>query len=96
MGASVGLLSFRPTGMLDAMKTVTTREFYHAPALMKSLRPGQSLAVTDNGAASFTVIKAGNRPRKTRADMEREACEICPEAKPKANFTAALRQLKTR
>ena len=35
------------------MKTLTTREFFHSPGLVKSLRPGQSLVVTDNGAAAL-------------------------------------------
>ncbi len=78
------------------MKTVTTREFFHAPGLVKSLRPGQSLIVTDNGAPAFTVTKVGKRPRKTRADLEREAREICPDDGPKVDFTAALKGLKKR
>ena len=80
--------------MLDAMKTLTTREFYHSPGLTKSLRPGQSLVVTDNGKPALTVIKAGKRLRRTRKDLEREALEICPVARPKVNFTAALKDLK--
>jgi antitoxin (DNA-binding transcriptional repressor) of toxin-antitoxin stability system len=82
--------------MLDAMKTLTTREFFHSPGLVKALRPGQSILVTDNGKPALTVTKTGNRPRKSRADLEREALEICPDAKPKVNFTAALRDLKAR
>jgi antitoxin (DNA-binding transcriptional repressor) of toxin-antitoxin stability system len=76
------------------MKTLTTREFFHSPGLVKSLRPGQSVVVTDSGKPSLTVTKAGQRPRKTRADLEREAKEICPEASPKVNFTTALAELK--
>lgn len=81
--------------MLDIMKTLTTREFFHSPGLMKALRPGQSVLVTDKGKPALTVTKAGGRPRKTRADLEREALEICPEARPKVNFTAALKELKS-
>jgi antitoxin (DNA-binding transcriptional repressor) of toxin-antitoxin stability system len=80
--------------MLDAMKTVTTREFIHAPGLVRSLRPGQSLLVTDNGKPSFTVTKAGERKFKTGEDLEREAREICPDRGKKVNFTAMLRELK--
>lgn len=76
------------------MKTVTTREFFHAPTLVKTLRPGQSLVVTDNGTPSFTVIKAGEKPIKTRADLEREARELFPDDRPKVNFTAILRKMK--
>jgi hypothetical protein len=82
--------------MLDAMKTLTTREFFHSPGLTKALRPGQSFLVTDNGKPSFTVTKAGPRPRRTRADLEREAREICPEDGPKVNFTAWLKKHRSR
>jgi hypothetical protein len=82
--------------MLDSMKTITTREFFHAPSLIKSLQPGQSLVVTDKGNPAFTVIRAGKRRRKTRADLDREAAEICPKALPKVNFTAAIKEMKCR
>jgi hypothetical protein len=82
--------------MLDAMKTLTTREFFHSPGLVKSLRPGQSMIVTDNGKASLTVTKAGSRPRRTREDLEREAREICPKPGPKVNFTEVIREMKAR
>jgi hypothetical protein len=81
---------------LDAVKTLTTREFYHSPGLMKSLRPGQSVVVTDNGKATLTVTKAGQRPRRSRDQLERENREICPVATPKVNFTAAIQALKAR
>lgn len=76
------------------MKTMTTREFFHSPGLLKTLRPGQSVTVTDKGTASFTVTKPGRRPRRTRAELEREAHEICPEPEPRVNFTAALKAAK--
>jgi hypothetical protein len=76
------------------MKTITTREFFHSPALAKSLRPGQSLLVTDNGKPSLVVTKAGKRPVKTAADMRREAAEMFPEDRPKVNLTAAMKRLK--
>ena len=87
--------------MLDTyvnhVKTVTAREFFHWPSTVKALRPGQSLAVTDNGAPSFIVTKAGKRPRRTRAVLEREALEICPRPRRhKVNFTEAIRHLKGR
>src|SRR5262245_2642236 len=71
------LADFCPTVTLDAMKTVTTREFFHTPGLVKSLQPGHSLVVTDKGAPAFTVTKAGRRRKRTRADLEREAARIC-------------------
>jgi len=78
------------------MKTMTTREFFHTPGLVKVLRPGDSITVTDKGRASFTVTKPGPRPPRTRADLEREAREICPEPEPRVEFTAVLREGKRR
>ena len=78
------------------MKTLTTREFFHSPGLVKAMRAGQSIIVTDKGKPALIVTKAGRPARKTRADREREAMEICPEARPKVNFTAALKELKTK
>jgi hypothetical protein len=63
---------------------------------VKTLQPGQSLAVTDNGNAAFIVTKAGKRPRKSRADLEREAAEVSTRKRAKINFTAAIRELKGR
>ena len=88
-------------GVLDAyvshMKTVSAREFFHWPSTVKTLHPGQSLAVTDNGVPSFIVTKAGKRPRRALAELEREAREICPHPrKHKVNFTKAIRDLKGR
>jgi hypothetical protein len=76
------------------MKTISTREFFHAPALVRNLRPGQSLLVTDNGNPNFTVTKAGSRPVKTADDLESEAKEIFPGTRPKVNFTSVIRKLK--
>lgn len=86
----------RVTLTLDAMKTLTTREFFHSPGLAKSLKPGQSFIVTDNGKPSLIVTKAGKRPRKTREDLNREAREICPDDKPKTNFTKWLKEHRRR
>jgi hypothetical protein len=76
------------------MKTLTTREFFHSPGLSKSLRPGQSLVVTDNGKPAFTVTKAGQPKRKTAEDMLREAAEICDPGRPRVNLTAEIKRLK--
>ncbi len=80
--------------MLDGMKTVTTREFFHSPGLIKSLGPGSSLIVTDKGQPAFVVTKAGKRPTKTTEDLRREAREIFPGDRPKVNFTAIIKSLK--
>ena len=76
------------------MKTISTREFFHAAALVKTLRPGQSLLVTENGNPNFTVTKAGCRPVKTADDLQRQAKDIFPENRPKVNFTSLIRKLK--
>jgi antitoxin (DNA-binding transcriptional repressor) of toxin-antitoxin stability system len=76
------------------MKTLTAREFFHSPGLVKAMRSGQSILVTDKGKPALIVTKAGRRHRKKRTELEREALEICPEGKPKVNFTAALKYLK--
>ena len=73
---------------------MTTREFFHSPGLVKSLRPGQSLMVTDKGEPAFTVTKAGTRPIKTAEDLRREAKEIFPGERPKVHFTAILKRMK--
>jgi len=84
--------------MLDTMKTLTSREFFHSPSLVKSLHPGQSFGVTDNGKASFIVTKAGKLPRRTKEDLEQRAHEIFKRNKVrgKFNFTKVLRELKGR
>ena len=43
------------------MKTVTTREFYHTPSLVKGMSIGPSVLVTSNGKPEFIVKKAGKR-----------------------------------
>jgi hypothetical protein len=78
------------------MKTLTTDELVHSPGLLKVLKPGETIAVTDNGLRSFTVTRAGKRPRKTMADIEHEARLVSPRAQPKVNFTEAIRALKGR
>lgn len=76
------------------MKTITSREFYHTPALVNALPPGKSLVVSDNGKPKFIVTKAGKRPRRTAADLEREARDIFPGERPQVDLTAALKSLK--
>ena len=76
------------------MKTATTREFYHTPSLVKSMRPGQTVVVTDAGKPSFTVIKAGTRPKRTLEDFEREARAIFPDKRPPVNLTEIMKRMK--
>ncbi len=85
-------------GPLDSyvrrMKTVTTREFYHTPALVRGLRGGQSMLVTDNGTPAFVVTKAGKRSIKMADDLAREAAQICLPGRPKVDLTALMKKLK--
>jgi len=55
------------------------------------------MAVIDNGVPSFVVTKAGRRPRRSLANLEDEAREICPQPRRhKVNYTEAIRDLKGR
>jgi hypothetical protein len=80
--------------MLDAVRTLTAREFFRSPGLTKSLRPGSSVVVTDKGRPSFVDAEAGRRPMKTAEDLRREAREVFPGDRPKVNFTALMKSLK--
>lgn len=80
--------------MLDVMKTISTGEFFHAPAVVKELQPGQALLVEDNGNPNFTVTEAGCRTVKTADDLQREAKEIFPKKRPGVNFTSLIRKMK--
>ena len=82
--------------MFDTMKTMTTREFFHSPGIVKALRSGQSVVVTDNGKPALIVTKAGKRPRRSLADLQKENCEIFPDERPSWSLTRALKGLKTR
>jgi hypothetical protein len=90
----MGLICYRPSATFDGMKTMTTREFFHSPGIVKALRSGQSVVVTDNGKPALIVTKTGKRPRRSRADLEKEIREIFPEDSPKWNLTQALKDLK--
>jgi hypothetical protein len=76
------------------MKTLTTREFFQSPGLVKAMRRAQPILITEKGKPALTVTKTGKRPRTIGANLEREAKEIFPGKRPKVNFTAIIRQLK--
>ena len=80
--------------MVAAMKTMTSREFFRSPSLIKSLQPGQSLTVTDKGTPAFSVTKLAQRRIKTADDLRREAKEICPDRGFKVNFTEIMKKMK--
>jgi hypothetical protein len=80
--------------MLDTMKSVTSREFFLTPSVVKVLHPGQTLVVTDRGRAAFTVTKTGKRQRRSRAELERKAKRVAASAGPKIDIVEVLRRLR--
>ena len=78
------------------MKTLTSREFFQSPSVAQKMPAGETVLVTDNGKASLIVTKVVRPPRKTRADLEREAQQVSRRKGPKINFTEAIRELKGR
>ena len=83
-------------GYVSHVKTLTMREFFHSPSLVKSLHPGQKLVVTANGKPDLIVTKAGDRPRKTAKEMQAEARALL--SKPtgrKVDTVALLRKLRS-
>jgi hypothetical protein len=76
------------------MKTLTIREFFHSPTLVKSLRPGQTLVVTANGKPDLIVTKAGGRPKKTAVELRSEAKSLLTKTGRKVDTVALLRKLR--
>jgi antitoxin (DNA-binding transcriptional repressor) of toxin-antitoxin stability system len=76
------------------MKLLTMREFFHSPALIKSLHPGQSLTVTSRGKPDVVVTKAGRRPNRTAAELRREAKALLFKPGRKVDTVALLRKLR--
>ncbi len=77
------------------VKTMSEDEFFGSPQRVKTLRAGQSLAVTDKGRASFIVTKVKKCPRKTLADLEREAAEIFPDRRGPLDIVQGIIDLRT-
>lgn len=79
---------------VSQVKTLTIREFFHSPALVKSLHPGQTLVVTSDGKPNLIVTKAGARPRKSATELQREARELLTRPGQKVDCVAMLRKLR--
>jgi antitoxin (DNA-binding transcriptional repressor) of toxin-antitoxin stability system len=62
--------------MFNTVKTVTAREFYHTPALVRGLRSGEAITVTKAGKPDFIVTKTGQPPRKPLEQWKRERHSI--------------------
>jgi hypothetical protein len=78
------------------MKTLTLREFFHSPSLVRSLHPGQALVVTSQGKPDFIVTKAIERPRKTAKQWQAEARKLLDPKRnrDKVDTVAVLRELR--
>lgn len=78
------------------MKTLSMREFFHSPTLVKSLHPGQTLVVTSNGKPDLIVTKAGSRKPRTAKDWRRRARELLSKPTGKKFDTVAfIRDLRS-
>ena len=78
------------------MKTLTLREFFHSPSLVRSLQPGQSMLVTSQGKPELIVTKASQRPKKTAQQWQEEARALLtsrPRGR-KIDTVAILRELR--
>ena len=76
------------------MKTVVKRDFFRKPALVRSLKPGEHLVVTDRGQTDFVVVKPGQAPRRTTAELAHLAAELLPGRRSKINVLEKLRRLR--
>jgi hypothetical protein len=78
------------------MKTLTLREFFHSPALARSLHPGQSMVVTAQGKPDLIVTKAAPRPRKTAKQWQDEARQLLDRkhSRKKIDTVAFLKDLR--
>ena len=76
------------------VKTLTIREFFHSPTLIKALHPGQSLVVTADGKPNLIVTKAGGRPRKSAEELRLEARRLLAKPGKKVDCVALLRKLR--
>ena len=76
------------------MKTLTIEKFLHSPSLAQTLQPGQSLLVTANGKPELIVTKTRKRPRKTAAELRREARELLTKPGRKVATVALVRKLR--
>lgn len=76
------------------MKTLTMREFFHSPALVKSLHPGQTLVVTSKGKPDLFVTKVEPRPKKTAEELQDEAKALLTKPGKKVDAVALLKKLR--
>jgi antitoxin (DNA-binding transcriptional repressor) of toxin-antitoxin stability system len=70
------------------------REFFHSPSLVKSIHPGQTLAVTSRGKPDLLVTKAERRPKKSAAELRREAKALLTKPGRKVDTVALFAKLR--
>lgn len=76
------------------MKSLTMREFFHSPSLVKSLHAGQSLVVTSRGKPDIVVTKAGRRRKRTAEELRQEARALLSKPGKKVNTVELIRKLR--
>ena len=76
------------------MKTVMKRDFFRKPKLVRFLKPGEELAVTEHGQTDFVVVKSGRPARRTTEDLARLAARLLPGRRQKINVVAKLRLMR--
>lgn len=76
------------------MKSLTMREFFHSPSLVKSLHAGQSLVVTSRGKPDLVVTKAGRRQKRTAEKLRQEARALLSKPGKKVNTVELIRKLR--
>jgi hypothetical protein len=76
------------------MKSLTIREFFHSPALVKSLHPGQSLLVTSRGKPDLVVTKAGQHRNQSAEELRQQAKALLSKPGRKVNTVELIRKLR--
>jgi len=76
------------------VKTLTMEKFFGSPDVALSLVPGQSIVVTSAGKPELIVTKAPQRPKRTAAQMRREARALLKTTGHKVDTVALLRELR--
>ncbi len=54
------------------------RDFFRTPNLVRLLKPGEELAVTEHGKTDFVVVKSGRPAQRTTEDLARLAAHLLP------------------
>ncbi len=74
------------------MKTIVRQDFFRRPSLVRSLRPGEQLVVTDRGQPDFVVMKS--RRNASTEELARLAAKLLPGRRRKIKVVEKLRNLR--